>query len=171
MILSIATEDDWGFYKDMVKGYQVSVAEVVVNFCIRGISMHGQDECDEPIEHLTQEDVRPQGHMNEVEEEGDEEEGDDEFSGEDTKSSVDEDDFDRFRVNNKFDDVMFENEEGDNGDISSSSDEEDCGDEAHHLEVDNNVARDVPSAEPIGHVQERSFVQLQPVWILDPHLT
>ncbi|KAF8779437.1 hypothetical protein HU200_002708 [Digitaria exilis] len=131
VILPIAMEDDWVFYKDVVKGSQVSVAEIVVDLCNHGISKHGQDQedDDDPMEHLTQEQVRMQGDMNEVEE-GDE---DDDFSGQGGDSSGDDDDFDICRDNNNSDNVMFENEEGDNGDISASSEEEECADEGCHF--------------------------------------
>ncbi|KAF8754818.1 hypothetical protein HU200_011434 [Digitaria exilis] len=103
VILPIATKDDWAFYKDVVKGSQVSVAEIVVDLCNHGIYKHGQDQedDDEPMEHLTQEQVRMQGDMNEVEE-GDVDDENDDLSGQGRGSSGDDDDFDRCRDNNNF---------------------------------------------------------------------
>ncbi|KAF8686823.1 hypothetical protein HU200_043323 [Digitaria exilis] len=118
VLILIATEDDWMFYKDVVKGSQVNVAEIVVDFCTRGIGGHEVIQDDDPTEHLTQEHLTPQDALSEDDEEEDE---DDENVGE----SDDEHDFERCRANNSFGDLSRENEGVDNDDISESSDEED----------------------------------------------
>ncbi|KAF8673682.1 hypothetical protein HU200_048430 [Digitaria exilis] len=117
VLIPIATEDNWMFYKDVVKGSQVNVAEIVVDFCTRGIGGYEVIQDDDPMEHLTQEHLTPQDALSE----DDEEDEDDEDVGE----SDDEHDFERCRANNSFGDLSRENEGVDNDDISESSDEED----------------------------------------------
>lgn len=159
VLIPIDTEEEWKFYKDVVKGSQVNITKIVVQFSTRDIQVHGQDE-DDHVEHITQEDVGSQEALEEQDGEDEEEhDGEDDEDVEDEEASVDEDDFDSCRVNNNFDDVLLQNVEVGNDDISKDSEEAHSGDEGPSLAGDNIVRRQVPLAEPVGNVPEIPLVQ------------
>jgi hypothetical protein len=113
-MMPIKCGDDWLFYKECVKESQVHCAELVVDVYSLVDSPHN----DEPMEHLTQEDMVPH---NEVHDNEDDEEGghDEECS----YGSDGEDNFDRCGLNNNFGEYE-DDEEEDGDDISVSSEEE-----------------------------------------------
>jgi hypothetical protein len=108
VMMPIKCGDDWLFYKECVKESQVRCAELVVDVYSPVDSPHN----DEPMEHLTQEDMVP--HKEVRDNEDDEEGGDDE---ECSYGSDGEDDFDRCGLNNNFGEYE-DAEEEDGDDIS-----------------------------------------------------
>ncbi|CAL5066605.1 unnamed protein product [Urochloa decumbens] len=134
VLMPIRKEDDWLIYKELVQGSQVRCCEVFVDVCGRGVDIDNLDEYgdDNPIEHLTQEEIHG---CNEDEDGEDDDLGDDGVEVEDEEGSGDEGDFDTCRVANNFDDDTFENEEVDDDDMSESSDEDPFDDCARTEEV------------------------------------
>jgi hypothetical protein len=113
-MMPINCGDDWLSYKECVKESQVRCAELAVDVHSPVDSPHN----DEPMEHLTQEDMVPHNEVHENED--DEEGGDDE---ECSYGSDGEDDFDRCGLNNNFGEHQ-DDEKEDGDDISVSSEEE-----------------------------------------------
>jgi hypothetical protein len=114
-MMSITCGDDWLFYKECVKKSQVRYAELVVDVHSPVNSLHN----DEPMEHLTQEDMVAH---NEVHENEDDDEGDDD-DDECSYDSDGEDEFDRCGLNNNFGEYEGDEKEDEN-DIFVSSEEE-----------------------------------------------
>ncbi|CAL5035610.1 unnamed protein product [Urochloa decumbens] len=157
VLMPITKEDDWLFYKELVKGSQVRCDEVFVDVCGRGVDIAslGEDGDDDPIEHVTQEDIHA---CNEDDDGEDDELSDDDAKVEDEEASGDEGDFDICRVANNFDDDTFENEEVDDDDMLESSDEDPYDDGGVGCEQEN-VVRQVPLAQPTPMIEEVRFVE------------
>ncbi|CAL5055661.1 unnamed protein product [Urochloa decumbens] len=164
VLMPIRKEDDWLIYKELVQGSQVRCCEVFVDVCGRGVDIDNLDEYgdDNPIEHLTQEEIHG---CNEDEDGEDDDLSDDGVEVEDEEASGDEGDFDTCRVANNFDDDTFENEEVDDDDMSESSDEDPFDDCVGGCEQENDV-REVPLVQPTPVVQQARFVE--PISVRQP---
>uniref|UniRef100_K4AJ02 Transposase MuDR plant domain-containing protein n=1 Tax=Setaria italica TaxID=4555 RepID=K4AJ02_SETIT len=101
VLMPVACDDDWLFYKELVKDSQVACAELVVD-----------------------EDVLP---ANEVDEEEDDEEGGDDDCSHGSDDSGDEGDFDTCRVNNNFDVANLEDNISVGSEEEQSDGEDDIG--------------------------------------------
>ncbi|CAL5046466.1 unnamed protein product [Urochloa decumbens] len=158
VLMPITKEDDWIFYKELVKGCQVRCGEVFVDVSWRGVDIAslGVDGDDDPIEHVTQDDIAA---CNEDDDEKDDELSDDDVEVEDEEASGDEGDLDTCRVMNNFADDTFENEEVDDDDMSESSDEEPGENDAGRCEQEID--------QPTHVVREPHFVK--PVSVREPH--
>ncbi|CAL4893559.1 unnamed protein product [Urochloa decumbens] len=150
---------------ELVKGSQVRCGEVFVDVSWRGVDIAslGVDGDDDPIEHVTQEDIPA---CNEDNDEEDDELSDDDVEVEDEEVSGDEGDLDTCRVMNNFADDTFENEEVDDDDMSESSDEEPGENDVGQCEQENDV-RQVPLFQPTHVVREPRFVE--PISACEPH--
>ncbi|CAL5089712.1 unnamed protein product [Urochloa decumbens] len=151
VLMPITKEDDWLIYKELVQGSQVRCCEVFVDVCGRGVDIDSPDEYgdDNPIEHLTQEEIHG---CNEDKDGEDDDLSDDGVEVEDEEASGDEGDFDTCRVANNFADDTFENEEVDDDDMSESSDEDPCDDYVGGCEP-------VPDVEPTPVARTESVVE------------
>ncbi|CAL4900280.1 unnamed protein product [Urochloa decumbens] len=140
------------------RGSQVRCGEIFVDVCGRGVDIAtlGEDGDDDPIEHVTQEDIPA---CNDDDDEEDDELSDDDVEVEDEQASGDEGDLDTCRVVNNFADDTFENEEvDDDDDMSESSEEDPCDNDVGGCEQENDV-RDVPLPQPTHVVEEPRFVE------------
>ncbi|CAL4907720.1 unnamed protein product [Urochloa decumbens] len=157
VFMPITKEDDWLFYKELVKGSQGRCGEIFVDVCGRGVDIAtlGEDGDDDPIEHVTREDIPA---CNDDDDEEDDELSDDDVEVEDEEASGDEGDLDTCRVVNNFADDTFENEEVDDDDMSESSEEDPCDNDVGGCEQENDV-RDVPLPQPTHVVEEPRFVE------------
>jgi len=138
VMMPIGCENDWLFYKELVRGSQVGCAEIVVDVCNRSMDAPAEDGDDYPIEHVTQEAISPD-HDSDAPEEEDKSYGDDLSHDSDDDDSGDEIGFDTCRVNNNFDEDDFDNEEVDDDDISQGSEENEGGEDDNDmilLEID-----------------------------------
>lgn len=64
------------------------------------------------------------------------------------------------------DDIIFQNEDVDNDNISESFEEPDFGDDGRPLEEENNVARLFFWPHPLAMSKEYQLCDLEPLWIL-----
>ncbi|CAL5005695.1 unnamed protein product [Urochloa decumbens] len=154
--MPITKEDDWLFYKELVKGSQVRCGEVFVDVSRRGVDIAslGVDGDDDPIEHVTQEDIPT---CNEDDDEEDDELSDDDVEVKDEEASGDEGDLDTCRVVNNFAGDTFENEEQDDDDMSESSDEELCENDVERVE--ETVREPLSNVEPNPAVGTEAVVE------------
>ena len=54
VVMPIGCENDWLFYKELIRGSQMDYAEIVVDVCNRSMDIPTEDGDDYPIEHVTQ---------------------------------------------------------------------------------------------------------------------
>jgi len=89
VMMPIGCENDWLFYKELVRGSQVGCEEIVVDVCNRSMDAPAEDGDDYPIEHVTQEAISPD-HDSDAPEEEDKSYGDDLSHDSDDDDSGDE---------------------------------------------------------------------------------